>query len=315
MVGDGALLPGRYRTLVHPPGIAACPMALLWSKAGRRNDIDEQLTPVSVANLRCMPLDPALTLLAAEIERPRPFPSPRCPECMAGTVSFGEPTEFVTAGMRLAREHDFYEPEWERGTFVAQGTCGASHCQQVVIASGTWSVGYKTTGGYPQSYSDQFATFYRVRQIHPPIRLMELPDRDVNEALGGVAEGLLTAGAVLFTAPGLAATALRGCIERFLTSEGIASKTGKGGFRPLDQRLVEWRGQDATRDGVADLMLAVKWLGNTGTHEDSALTADDVMEGVRLLNEAFHRLYVSHAITAAAAAINASKGPVGKEGP
>ena len=246
---------------------------------------------------------------------PGPFPSPRCPECGAGTVSFGKPTEFVTAEMEKAREHDLYDPEWERGTFVAKGTCGASHCLQVVIATGTWRVDYKTTGGYPQSYSDQFATFYQVRQVHPPISLMELPEGAVNEAIGSVADGLLTAGAVLFSAPGLAATALRGCIERFLSIEGIARKTDKGGFRQLDQRLVEWREQDAAREGVADLMLAVKWLGNTGTHEDSALTVSDVLDGVRLLNEAFHRLYVSPAITAAAAAINASKGPAKTQAP
>ena len=124
---------------------------------------------------------------------------------------------------------------------------------------------YKTTGGYPESYSDQFAVFYRMRQIHPPLRLMELPeDGAVNEALGGLADGLLTAGAVLFTAPGLAATTLRGCIERFLSNEGIARKTKKGGFRQLGPRLVEWRDQDPAREGIADLMLAVKWLGNTG---------------------------------------------------
>ena len=261
-----------------------------------------------------MSLDPALRQLASEIEEFSAFPSPRCPECGAGTVSFAEPTQFETAGMREARKHDAYDPEWERGTFLAQGICGASRCQQVVLAAGTWKVDYRTTGGYPESYSDQFATFFRVRQIHPPLRLIELPeDGALNEALGGVAEGLLTAGAVLFTAPGLAATMLRGCIERFLSNEGIARKTDKGGFRQLGPRLVEWRDQDAAREGIADLMLAVKWLGNTGTHEDSGLTAIDVLEGVRLLNEAFHRLYVSPAITAAAAAINVAKGPVNAE--
>lgn len=189
--------------------------------------------------------------------------------------------------------------------------CGGSRCQQVVIATGTWNVGYKTTGGYPTSYADQFAVFFRVRQVDPPLRLMELPeDSALNEALGGVSDGLQTAGAVLFAAPGLAATALRGCIERFLSNEGIAKDNGVGGFRPLGRRIEEWRKQDATREGIADLVLAVKWLGNTGTHDDSALTVDDVLEGARLLNEAFHRLYVSPEITAAAAAINANKGPL-----
>lgn len=255
-------------------------------------------------------LDPALKLFASEIESPAPFPSPRCPQCGAGTVSFVEPTQFETAGMRKARDHDAWEPEWEEGTFLAHGVCGASHCQQVVTASGTWRIGYKTTGEYAHSYSDQYTAFYRVRQVHPPLQLMELPENAaVNEALGGVADGLRTAGAVVFVAPGLAATALRGCVEVFLSSEGIARTAGKGRFRSLQERLKEWREQPATRDDIADLMLAVKWIGNVGTHEDSTLTARDVLEGANFLNEAFHLLYVSPAISAAAAAINAAKGP------
>lgn len=134
--------------------------------------------------------------------------------------------------VRRARDHDAWDPEWEHGTFLAQGSCGAAKCQQVVIATGTWRVDYKTDGGYPESYADQYATFYRVGHVHPPLRLMELPeDADLDEALGGVADALRTAGAVLLSAPGLAATALRSCVERFLSSEGVPSKTGKGGFR------------------------------------------------------------------------------------
>lgn len=258
-----------------------------------------------------MTLDPALEALASEVEGALSFPSPRCPECGVGTVSFAEPRQFKTDEMRRARDHEAWDVDWERGTFLAEGRCGSRRCQQVVIATGTWRVDYKTTGGHPESYSDQFEVFFRTQQVHPPLRLMELPrDGTVNEALGGIAEGLLTAGAVLLAAPGLAATALRGCVERFLTNERIPRRTDKGAFRPLDSRLVEWRRQDSAREGVADLMLAVKWIGNTGTHEDNALTTSDVLEGARLLNEAFHRLYVSPAITAAAAAINEARGPV-----
>lgn len=258
-----------------------------------------------------MSIDPALMQLASDIEAPDRFPSPRCPECGAGTVSFDKPAEFVTAATRQAREHDAWDPDWEHGTFLAKGTCGASHCQQVVIATGKWKVGYKSRDGFPASYNDQFATFYRVSQIYPPLRLIELPeDAALNEALGGIADGLLTAGTVLFTAPGLAATALRGCIERFLSNEGVTKTTEKGKFRQLDERLTEWREGDASRDGIANLMLAVKWLGNAGTHENNTLTIGDVVEGARLLNEAFHQLYVSPAINAAANAINESRGLV-----
>lgn len=114
---------------------------------------------------------------------------------------------------------------------------------------------------------------------------------------------------VLFADPGLAATALRATVELFLTSEGIASRRTNGKFRSAHERIVEWVNADTDRPAVKDLFFAVKWLGNSGTHEDSDLTAIEVLDGARVLEEAFHRLFTGTEIEAHARSIIAAEGP------
>lgn len=126
-----------------------------------------------------------------------------------------------------------------------------------------------------------------------------------------VREGVLRASRVLFADPGLAATALRATVERFLSVEGISVTNPKGVFRSAHSRIKEWSSVDENfRPQIADLFIAVKWLGNAGTHEDSDLTTIEVLDGASVLDEAFHRLFLGPYIDAHAQGINAANGPL-----
>ncbi|WP_161962550.1 DUF4145 domain-containing protein [Nocardioides speluncae] len=111
---------------------------------------------------------------------------------------------------------------------------------------------------------------------------------------------------MLFADPGLAATALRATVERFLTSESVSATNSTGRFRSAHERIEEWRDADPNRPPVADLFFAAKWLGNAGTHEDSDLSTIEVLDGARVLDEAFHRLFTGPDIDAHAQTIKRS---------
>ena len=114
---------------------------------------------------------------------------------------------------------------------------------------------------------------------------------------------------MLFADPGLAATALRATVERFLTSENISAIDEKGRFRSVHKRIEEWRDASESRIPIAELLFAVKWIGNAGTHEVSDLTIAEVLEGAEVLNEAFHKLFTAASIEEYARSVNAAKGP------
>lgn len=207
------------------------------------------------------------------------------------------------------RSHPAWEPEWIHGTFSAPGECENPNCRQSVQVVGDYKVDYsRKSFRADDPYEERgpsYSSFYSVAQIHPPLLLMPIPRAAPDE----VRDGVLRASRVLFADAGLAATALRTIVERFMTSEGIASTTSRGGFRSARERVEEWRKADSKRDAVAALFDAIRWLGNAGTHEDADVTMDEVLFGASCLDEAFHRLYTGPNIDAQAQSINAARGP------
>lgn len=251
-----------------------------------------------------MPVDPALSELARTIESGQPWPRPECPTCQTGYIRFSTPTEFEGHASASARNHPAFEPEWISGTYVVQGQCENPDCEQAVHVTGNYIVDFseKSKPDYP---GPPYSSYYTITHLHPPLLIMPIPKSAPDE----VREGVQRASRVLFADPGLAATALRATVERFLTHEGISATTPTGQFRNAHQRIQEWRDADPNRPPVADLFFAVKWLGNAGTHEDSDLTTIEVLDGARVLDEAFHRLFTGPDIDAHAQAINAARGP------
>lgn len=248
-----------------------------------------------------MSLDPALTNFTTEIEGDARWPRPLCPVCQAGHLQFGEPDQTESPMSRSLRGHEAWEPEWINGTFMVAAECGNEQCRQTVRAVGAYRVDYASQ----MDDALQYSVYFRVTYFNPPLVLMRVPMAAPEE----VRDGIERASAVIFADPGLAATAVRAAVERFLTTEGFPAHLPGGGFKSLDKRIRAWRRPDPTRAKVADLLLAVKWIGNAGAHEVAGLTAKDVLDGVEILNEAFHRLWVGPDIDARAQAINAAKGP------
>lgn len=255
-----------------------------------------------------MSVDRALFALAEPIESGQPWPRPQCPNCDSGHIRFEDPSDTESYESASQRNHPAFDPEWIHGTFAVRGECENPRCRQAVHGTGDYHVAYaeeSVTDDPFYQYGPPYSSYHRVTHLHPPMLLMPIP----SSAPEQVREGVLRASRVAFADPGLAATALRATVERFLTFAGIAPTEPSGRFRNAHVRIEEWRDADSNRAQIADLFFAVKWLGNAGTHEDSDLTTREVFDGANLLDEAFHRLYTGPDIDARAQTINTAKGP------
>ena len=254
-----------------------------------------------------MTVDSALSDFARPIEQGQPWPRPQCPHCQAGYIRFSTPIEYESYESRSAQDHPAFDPEWISGTFVVQGECENPDCQQTLHGTGNYRVDVSRRSNRSELEEQRFipySSYYTVTHLHPPMLIMPIPASAPEE----VQEGIRRASRVLFADSGLAATALRATVERFLTSEGISATSSNGKFRNAQDRIEEWRNADTARPAVADRLFAVKWLGNVGTHEDSDLTTMEVLDGARVLDEAFHRLFTGSDIDVRARAINSSRG-------
>lgn len=245
-------------------------------------------------------VDAALRALLAfdrELEAGRPWPRPICPSCGEGHVGFGAPTIIENGLSQNAHDHEAWEPEWVFGTFVTNGICENPGCMQSVIVTGKYRVDLASELDWdrPPVYTE----YLRVEHFSPPLALLNLPEGAPSEVHAAVDR----AGRLLYLDPGLAATALRGALEHYLTSEGVELTNAKGGFMRLDDRISVWRARTGN-ERVADLFLAVKWIGNDGTHGATASSVSDVLDGAGFIDEGFHQLFIAPAISAKALFIN-----------
>ncbi|MDJ0455171.1 DUF4145 domain-containing protein [Gordonia amicalis] len=142
--------------------------------------------------------------------------------------------------------------------------------------------------------------------LYPALPLFELPD-DVPDA---VVTELDRAAAVVWADPRSAITALRTGLERLMDAQGVPARNKVGRHLSLHQRLVDFRTgaaagttDAATRVEASDLLEAVKWVGNDGTHTGSTpITAADVLEIAEFIEIALKMLYAPNNAAALARA-------------
>ncbi|GAA2053411.1 DUF4145 domain-containing protein [Williamsia deligens] len=189
---------------------------------------------------------------------------------------------------------DWGDPTDIEAVFVGRLQCSRAKCQAVVAVSGLYGVQYADIRG---SYTDVL----RVRTLFLAVPLFETPPGTP----GSVASELLRAAQHIWLDPGAAATSLRRSLEALLTEQGVPTQKGPCLLR-LHQRILLFRDMSPE---VGDLVEAVKWVGNDGTHASgSRMTADDVLDTAEMIEVALGVLYATNAaIHARAARIVAAK--------
>lgn len=248
-----------------------------------------------------------------EIEQGTPWPRPRCRICQEGCVSWDKPITAENNQSKKLHNHPGFDPEWIAGTIHTIGRCQNDECEQVVIAVGTYKVDYshnRADDGPDSEYrGPQYSEFYKLNYFHPPLAL-PLPEAVPKDVLDAIDRAV----PLLFIDPSFAATALRASVELFLTGQGILAGTPEGNRRSLHQRIELW-GKEAGNQRVAEQFLAVKWLGNQGTHEGEPHTVSDVLDGLEFIESAFHELFVAPEIDLRVKAVNQAKGRYRANGP
>lgn len=242
----------------------------------------------------------ALRAFGQLIKEDTAWPRPVCPTCGNGHVGFEKPTVRENGNSKSFRGHDAWEPEWVYGTFEARGVCENVGCAQEVTILGTYRVEESPDDDYRVM---RYSELYKVEYFSPPLTLLPLPVDVPDDVRAGVER----AAKVLFVDPGLAATALRAAVELFLDTQGIPISDAKGHFVSLDARIKRWSTTNS-RLRASQLFLAVKWIGNEGTHGSSDLVVGDVIDGLEFIDEAFHELFVGPDVEERARAVNANKG-------
>jgi hypothetical protein len=137
---------------------------------------------------------------------------------------------------------------------------------------------------------------------------MDIPSKCPEAAAGH----LLDSFALFFADPGAALNSARTAVEAVLTDLGVKRFiVAKGKRKPINlhQRI---QLLPAKYKELADMLLAVKWLGNAGSHDGDKPSIADVRVTYDLLEHVLSEIYEKKTgkLKAVAKKINKKKGPL-----
>lgn len=212
------------------------------------------------------------------------LPSWPCPTCQQATLRLLDGSLQQRESGRSARLHDHpdWNPEWDETRFVALMRCHVASCGEVVAVAGRMGWEYDYTG-------NSMHPFYRPLSLHPAPNVFRLPET-CPEALS---HELKRAFALLWSDPGSAANRLRAAVEILLTELGVPRTTVNKERKRVPLQLHARIERFAARSADAsEFLMAIKWLGNAGSHATLDVDRDTLLAGFELFEQAVDLIYI-----------------------
>jgi hypothetical protein len=169
------------------------------------------------------------------------------------------------------------------GHFHGVLKCTFGKCAESVTVAGDFCVDYDVTD---DGRTTEFEYFW-LRYSAPALTLVKPPPGTPDTVIAAIK----SAAGVIWLDPSAAANRLRVATEELLTAQKVRrttiNKNRKREQLITHDRIVAFK---KVQPKAADALLAVKWIGNVGSH-DSTLTVSDILNGAEMLGYALRLLY------------------------
>ena len=244
-----------------------------------------------------------------------PFSSTRvpkwqCPTCRAGHLVLvpNSLQHRETPTSKREHDHDAWEPYWIKYVFSCLLECANADCREVISSCGTGSVDVFEHDDEEQGWVQETDDLFTPKYFDPPLILMDVPTRCPTEAC----THLIDSFSLFFADPGASLNCARAAVEAVLTQLRVKRFTvvkGKRKSISLHHRIQllppKYKEQ-------SELLLAVKWLGNAGSHDGVQPSQGDVRVAYDLLEHVLSEIYEKKAnkLKAIAKKVNKKKGPI-----
>ena len=228
------------------------------------------------------------------------FPSWSCSQCWNGSLRLLPATLQTTTSRteRLERDDPHYNHHEFLDRFVALLKCDNPACEETGTIAGNRHQHW-LPDGTEDGYTD---ISYQVFSVVPS----PLPFKLGSRVPQAVADRMREASALFWQDATAAANRAREAIGAILTDLGIETHSENKRRLNLHQRIEKLRARtDRTWGEQADLIEAIKWIGNEGTHE--TVSREEVLDAFELLETVIEDIYhrSRHELLARAQATNA----------
>lgn len=147
---------------------------------------------------------------------------------------------------------------------------------------------------------------FRPKFFEPHLKLIEIPSKCPKQIVDPLNESFK----LYFSAPGAASNSVRVAIEELLTELKVKRfdiVKKKRRMISLHQRISLL---PAKHVELKEMLTAIKWIGNAGSHGGERITHDDVLDAFELTEHVLGEIYSPKAkLAALAKKVNKKKGP------
>jgi hypothetical protein len=235
-----------------------------------------------------------------------------CPSCQRGILT-NELKELRThekVSSKAAHRHEAWEPEWMTGYLSGALTCSNSTCGERVGILGYYRCSehnhYDEVTGEPEM---EIFEILIPTTFHPPIHIFHVND-DVPEV---IRIEIISAFNLYWMDPASCANKIRVVVEKIMDDLKII-KTYKSSNKrksySLHQRIEFFK---TNFPQYADSLMAIKWIGNSGSHNNDSINKNDILDAFEILDYVLGNIYETHTkrIHKLTETINKRKKPVG----
>lgn len=217
-----------------------------------------------------------------------------CPTCSDFTLQL-QPKKFhseETSGTKkMQASDDYYEPEFYSFIFSAIFICKNSKCKESVVCLGDGYIDFDENIDPYGNYDRSYFNVYVPKVFMPTIHFFNIPENCPKN----VKQPLIEAFSLTLKSPSSAANKVRAAIENLLTEFGVpdtTEKDGKKSFLSLHNRIEKAKEYQPTLGQLEKIFLAIKYLGNAGSHALSNISTDDVFNAYDFINHILDEIYL-----------------------
>ncbi|HHR6128564.1 TPA: DUF4145 domain-containing protein [Providencia alcalifaciens] len=216
-----------------------------------------------------------------------------CPHCGKNSLKHDE-NMFHCKQTAASREYESsnqsWEPECIQEVFTSLLICENPECNEVVTCSGfgglDWDISVNENGEQELIYY----SYYEPKIFIPTLKYINIP----RQCPDSVTSCLNEAFSLTLLSPSSAANKVRAAVENLLTEFKIPKykiTKNKRMFRSLHERIGIAGGKKTIFKDLNDILIAIKWLGNEGSHATSTITEADIFDAYKLIEYIINEIY------------------------
>lgn len=236
-------------------------------------------------------------------------PDYTCPICNIGVLRIikDDFKRYATFDIKEAQKHPGFEPDWIEYIFNCIFKCNNDKCIREVACTGLGFERFETVWDDDEPVGDYVENF-KPLYFYPNLKIINIPNLTPEE----VSKLLNKSFELFFSSPSSAVNLVRAAIEEILTDQKVQRyviSKGKRRMLSLHNRIDKL---PEKHKSLKDSILAVKWLGNAGSHSVDSLNLDldDAMDAYELIEEIINKIYGSKdsSLAKIVRGVNKSKG-------